>query len=67
MLEPDWSALLELDTWSTAFARSIMATGVGFGAYITLGSYNKRNNNLVSRCFMQLALADHQLGCMRAS
>lgn len=40
-----------------AFSKSLYAVGAGFGAYITLGSYNKRNNNLVgfdSTPFMHL-------------
>jgi SNF family Na+-dependent transporter len=33
--------------WKTAIEQAILATGVGFGAFITIGSYNKRSNNLV--------------------
>jgi hypothetical protein len=30
-----------------AAEQAILATGIGFGAFITIGSYNKRSNNLV--------------------
>ncbi|KRZ58146.1 Sodium- and chloride-dependent GABA transporter ine, partial [Trichinella nativa] len=46
VFETDWNALLKVETWVQAFAQSLYGTGLCFGAYITLGSFNKRNNNV---------------------
>lgn len=44
----DWNKLADYLIWKTAIEQAILATGVGFGAFITIGSYNKRSNNLVA-------------------
>lgn len=36
-----------LKMWKTAIEQAVSATGVGFGTFITIASYNKRTNNLV--------------------
>ncbi|KRX96687.1 Sodium- and chloride-dependent GABA transporter ine [Trichinella pseudospiralis] len=46
VFETDWNVLLKVETWVQAFAQSLYGTGLCFGAYITLGSFNKRNNNV---------------------
>lgn len=36
-----------LKMWKTAIEQAVFATGIGFGTFITIASYNKRTNNLV--------------------
>ncbi|VBB30320.1 unnamed protein product, partial [Acanthocheilonema viteae] len=36
-----------LKMWKTAIEQAVFATGIGFGVFITIASYNKRTNNLV--------------------
>ncbi|KAH7728518.1 Sodium:neurotransmitter symporter family protein 1 [Aphelenchoides avenae] len=43
----DWERLLDYVVWKTAVEQAVLATGIGFGVFITIGSYNKRSNNLV--------------------
>ena len=43
----DWNILKDYSVWKLAIEQAILATGIGFGAFITIGSYNKRSNNLV--------------------
>uniref|UniRef100_A0A915IM88 Uncharacterized protein n=1 Tax=Romanomermis culicivorax TaxID=13658 RepID=A0A915IM88_ROMCU len=52
ILDTDWDKLLDKNTWAKAFYQSLYATGLCLGSYITLGSYNKRSNNLVSASFL---------------
>ncbi|CAJ0927685.1 unnamed protein product, partial [Mesorhabditis belari] len=44
----DWRKLEDYTVWALAGEQAIMACGVGFGAFITMGSYSKRSNNLVA-------------------
>ncbi|VDL65606.1 unnamed protein product [Nippostrongylus brasiliensis] len=49
----DWNKMADYNV-SVAIVceQAILATGIGFGAFITMGSYNRRTNNLVrSVCF----------------
>uniref|UniRef100_A0A183FM54 Transporter n=1 Tax=Heligmosomoides polygyrus TaxID=6339 RepID=A0A183FM54_HELPZ len=52
----DWSRLADYNLWKIVSEQAILATGIGFGAFITMGSYNRRSNNLVRlvslRCFI---------------
>ncbi|KAK0428225.1 hypothetical protein QR680_010685 [Steinernema hermaphroditum] len=61
----DWNRLADYHVWKIAVEQAILATGIGFGAFITIGSYNKRSNNLVGDSFiitiMHLALSALQL------
>uniref|UniRef100_A0A914VFY3 Uncharacterized protein n=1 Tax=Plectus sambesii TaxID=2011161 RepID=A0A914VFY3_9BILA len=43
----DWERLLDYHLWKLALEQVIWASGIGFGAFITIGSYNKRTSNLV--------------------
>uniref|UniRef100_A0A914MH10 Uncharacterized protein n=1 Tax=Meloidogyne incognita TaxID=6306 RepID=A0A914MH10_MELIC len=42
-----WERLKEWQLWKKAIEQAFIATGLGFGAFCTLGSYNKKSNNLV--------------------
>uniref|UniRef100_A0A914I1S3 Uncharacterized protein n=1 Tax=Globodera rostochiensis TaxID=31243 RepID=A0A914I1S3_GLORO len=48
----DWDKLKDFLVWKTAVEQAILASGVGFGALITIGSYNKRSNNLIKDSFI---------------
>uniref|UniRef100_A0A915EH73 Sodium:neurotransmitter symporter family protein n=1 Tax=Ditylenchus dipsaci TaxID=166011 RepID=A0A915EH73_9BILA len=50
----DWQKLYDYMVWKTAIEQAILATGIGFGAWITIASYNKRSNNLVRDSFLLL-------------
>lgn len=56
IMEVDWDKLLDKTTWAKAFYQSLYATGLCLGSYITLGSYNKRSNNLVGDSFLVVFL-----------
>ncbi|CAI4230243.1 unnamed protein product [Auanema sp. JU1783] len=43
----DWNRLADYHVWKLAVEQAILATGIGFGAFISIASYNKRSNNLV--------------------
>jgi len=43
----DWQVLTDYHVWKLAIEQAVLASGIGFGAFITIGSYNKRSNNLV--------------------
>uniref|UniRef100_A0A914DUF0 Uncharacterized protein n=1 Tax=Acrobeloides nanus TaxID=290746 RepID=A0A914DUF0_9BILA len=46
----NWEVLIDSNAhmvWKAAVEQAILATGIGFGAFITIGSYNKRSANLV--------------------
>jgi len=43
-----------VQVWKTAVEQAILASGIGFGAFITMGSYNRRANNLVRDSFFLL-------------
>ena len=51
-----WVRLKEWQLWKKAIEQSFIATGLGFGAFCTLGSYNKKSNNLVKFVFFNLHL-----------
>ncbi|KJH51068.1 Sodium:neurotransmitter symporter family protein [Dictyocaulus viviparus] len=44
----DWHKLADYKLWKIAFEQAILATGIGYGAFIAMGSYNRRSNNLVT-------------------
>ncbi|CAJ0578285.1 unnamed protein product, partial [Mesorhabditis spiculigera] len=48
----DWTRLQDYTVWALAAEQALMACGVGFGVFITMGSYNKRTNNLVGDSFV---------------
>lgn len=50
----DWYKLYDYMIWKTAIEQAILATGIGFGAFITIGSYNQKSNNLVRDSFLLL-------------
>ncbi|KAF7637354.1 hypothetical protein Mgra_00003097 [Meloidogyne graminicola] len=53
--ENEWfERLKEWQLWKKAIEQVIIATGLGFGAFCTLGSYNKKSNNLVKDIFFLL-------------
>ncbi|CAI5440441.1 unnamed protein product [Caenorhabditis angaria] len=43
----DWQKLEDIQMWKLAAEQAILGTGIGFGAFITMSSYMRRNNNLV--------------------
>ncbi|GMT02566.1 hypothetical protein PENTCL1PPCAC_24740, partial [Pristionchus entomophagus] len=43
----DWNVLMDYMVWKRAAEQALLATGCGFGAYISIASYCKRSNNLV--------------------
>lgn len=45
--QTDWQRLADYRVWKLAVEQAVLASGVGFGVLVTLGSYNKRANNLV--------------------
>ncbi|XP_001631770.2 sodium- and chloride-dependent GABA transporter 1 isoform X1 [Nematostella vectensis] len=45
-LNPDWERLADPQVWIYAATQIYWSLGVGFGALITFGSYNKFNNNV---------------------
>lgn len=44
----DWHKLADYNLWKVAAEQAILASGIGFGAFITIASYCKRSNNLIS-------------------
>ncbi|VDM59894.1 unnamed protein product [Angiostrongylus costaricensis] len=44
----DWNKLADYKLWKVACEQAILASGIGYGAFITMGSYNRRSNNLVA-------------------
>lgn len=50
----DWHVLEDYKVWKLAIEQALLACGVGFGTFITMGSYNKRNNNLVGDSFIMV-------------
>ncbi|CAD6200303.1 unnamed protein product [Caenorhabditis auriculariae] len=48
----DWSRLYEIQVWKLACEQAILASGIGFGVFITLSSYNKRDRNVVCNAFL---------------
>ncbi|KFD56433.1 hypothetical protein M513_02537 [Trichuris suis] len=63
IFETDWQALYKMETWMCALSQSLYGTGLCFGAYITLGSFNRRNNNLVGDTFL-IVLIHAVLSCL---
>ena len=46
--------------WKVAVEQAFLATGVGFGAFMTIASYCKRSNNLIGyACLEQLLIFDY--------
>lgn len=43
----DWEKLADYQVWRLAVEQAILGTGIGYGAFITMSSYMKRDNNLV--------------------
>ncbi|CAB3408422.1 unnamed protein product [Caenorhabditis bovis] len=43
----DWERLMDVHVWRIAVEQAILGTGIGYGAFITMSSYNRRSNNLV--------------------
>jgi SNF family Na+-dependent transporter len=55
LFKTDWDQFLNKEMWAAAFSKSLLGVGLCFGSYITLGSYNKRSNNMVGdSCFLML-------------
>ncbi|VDN00943.1 unnamed protein product [Thelazia callipaeda] len=56
----NWERMADYKMWKIAIEQAIIATGVGFGTFITIASYNKRSNNLVRyvdfSCFISVIL-----------
>uniref|UniRef100_A0A7E4VI80 Sodium:neurotransmitter symporter family protein n=1 Tax=Panagrellus redivivus TaxID=6233 RepID=A0A7E4VI80_PANRE len=50
----DWQVLADYRVWKAAIEQAVLASGIGFGAFITIGSYNKRSNNLVGDSILLL-------------
>lgn len=48
----DWNRLADYHVWKLAVEQAILATGIGFGAFITMGSYIRKENNLVGDSFV---------------
>ncbi|EFO99627.1 CRE-SNF-1 protein [Caenorhabditis remanei] len=44
----DWERLYDYRVWRLAVEQAILGTGIGYGAFITMSSYMKRHNNLVT-------------------
>ncbi|XP_020907475.1 sodium- and chloride-dependent GABA transporter 1 [Exaiptasia diaphana] len=44
-LEPDWEQLADPQVWVYAATQIFWSLGIGFGAILTFGSYNKFSNN----------------------
>uniref|UniRef100_A0A1I8B181 Uncharacterized protein n=1 Tax=Meloidogyne hapla TaxID=6305 RepID=A0A1I8B181_MELHA len=57
-----WERLKEWQLWKKAIEQAFIATGLGFGAFCTLGSYNKKSNNLFILSFGVLATIEDALG-----
>ncbi|VDN51754.1 unnamed protein product [Dracunculus medinensis] len=51
-LATNWNRMADYMLWKTASEQAILASGVGFGVFITIASYNKRSNNLVGDCLL---------------
>ncbi|VDD89855.1 unnamed protein product [Enterobius vermicularis] len=43
----DWQRMADYNMWKVAVEQAFLATGVGFGAFMTIASYCKRSNNLI--------------------
>ncbi|VDK70829.1 unnamed protein product [Litomosoides sigmodontis] len=50
----DWQRITDYLVWKAAIEQAVVATGIGFGAFITIASYNKRTNNLVGDAWVIL-------------
>ncbi|XP_053408806.1 sodium- and chloride-dependent taurine transporter-like isoform X2 [Mercenaria mercenaria] len=51
-LKPDFSRLGDPQVWVDGGTQIFFSYAVGFGAMVTLGSYNKYNNNVYKHCFI---------------
>ncbi|RUS79168.1 hypothetical protein EGW08_013076 [Elysia chlorotica] len=54
-IRPRWNLLLDAKVWVNAAAQNFNSLGVAFGGLITMSSYSKFNNNIVSS-MLQLIL-----------
>uniref|UniRef100_A0AC35THA3 Transporter n=1 Tax=Rhabditophanes sp. KR3021 TaxID=114890 RepID=A0AC35THA3_9BILA len=52
----NWNVLEDYTVWKLAVEQAILATGIGFGSFITMASYNKRTNNLVADSFIMVSV-----------
>uniref|UniRef100_A0A1I7W374 Transporter n=1 Tax=Loa loa TaxID=7209 RepID=A0A1I7W374_LOALO len=50
----DWQRMTDYLMWKAAIEQAVFATGIGFGTFITIASYNKRTNNLVGDAWLIL-------------
>ncbi|KAK6105462.1 Sodium:neurotransmitter symporter family protein [Brugia pahangi] len=50
----DWQRMTDYLMWKAAIEQAVFATGIGFGTFITIASYNKRTNNLVGDAWIIL-------------
>ncbi|PAV73628.1 hypothetical protein WR25_00605 isoform B [Diploscapter pachys] len=48
----NWELLKDYKMWKVAVEQAIIASGIGFGVFITMASYNQRSNNLVCDSFI---------------
>ncbi|GMT32035.1 hypothetical protein PFISCL1PPCAC_23332, partial [Pristionchus fissidentatus] len=44
LLEPDWSRILQIETWRAAFTQACFSLSIGIGGMLSLASYNKRSH-----------------------
>ncbi|KAL4226709.1 Sodium- and chloride-dependent creatine transporter 1 [Mactra antiquata] len=55
-LKPDFSRLIDAQVWLDGATQVIYSIGLGFGFMISLGSYNKFNNNCVRNGFIVICI-----------
>ncbi|XP_014669610.1 PREDICTED: sodium- and chloride-dependent glycine transporter 1-like [Priapulus caudatus] len=51
-LYPKWEALLEFRVWGLAFVQIFYSLGPGWGAVVTMASYNRFHNNMLIECYL---------------
>ncbi|XP_014669616.1 PREDICTED: sodium- and chloride-dependent glycine transporter 1-like [Priapulus caudatus] len=49
---PKWEALLEFKVWGLAFVQIFYSLGQGWGAVVTMASYNRFHNNMLIECYL---------------
>uniref|UniRef100_A0A0N5ADH0 Transporter n=1 Tax=Syphacia muris TaxID=451379 RepID=A0A0N5ADH0_9BILA len=50
----NWDMLTGFEIWRVAIEQALLATGVGFGTFITISSYCKHSNNLIGDSLLLL-------------